>query len=100
MNKQKFIKKDAVKETAKGLINWCELSKIKTGSSRDSIRSNRIPDKHLEDVNILLYYIESWLNCRDLTTKEEVLSETGDKIREELQTIVTKIHDIGKTLII
>jgi len=46
------------------LINWSELSRYITGSDRNGIRANKIPKKHKEAINRLMYYLKKWDNER------------------------------------
>jgi hypothetical protein len=82
-------------EKAKRLINWSELSEH-LAHNKDSIRSNRTPDKYKNEIDELLKYIEAWLNCKELTTKEDIISEVEHKVKEHIQTVVTEIQNIGK----
>lgn len=79
------MKNTRIREKAMSLINWSELSGQMT-HTRDNIRKNRIPEKYKDEIEILISYIESWLNCEQLTTKEVLINELefsiGDKIKE------------------
>ena len=78
-------KKTTPTEKAKALINWSALSEY-LAHNTGSIRSNRMPEKYKDEVNLLISYIEAWVNCKDLTTKEVLIEElefiVGDKIKE------------------
>jgi hypothetical protein len=43
----------------KDLINWGELSRLLSGT-RSVVTRNRMPEKHVKDVNRLLKVIEKW----------------------------------------
>lgn len=47
------------KSKDKSIINWSVVSKLLTGKS-ENIRQNRIPKKHKEEVEQLLFYISCW----------------------------------------
>jgi hypothetical protein len=47
------------KDKEESLINWSVLSQLLTGN-KQNIRQNRVPSKHKEQVERLLYYFECW----------------------------------------
>jgi len=49
------------------LINWCELSRILSGS-RSVVISNRMPKKHEEAVNELKIALNKWWENRNSPT--------------------------------
>jgi hypothetical protein len=87
--------KPKLTEKARALINWSELSEH-LAHNRDSIRSTRIPEKYKEDVNLLISYIEAWLNCKELTTKESLVSELEFEVVEKIKQLSTELLKIGK----
>jgi len=44
---------------AKNLINWSNLSRLLTGG-KESVRANRVPEKHKKQVDELLKSITDW----------------------------------------
>lgn len=52
------------------LINWSEVSKLLTGN-KENLRENRVPKKHEQDVNQLLYYVKSWKEHKQLISPDE-----------------------------
>lgn len=89
--------KDRIMVKAKDLINWSALSAQKK-LEKGSIRANRIPETHKEDIEQLLYYIDCWLNCKELTTKGELKAIVKDELQIELKELVMKIQTLGKNL--
>lgn len=71
------------------LINWAGLSEHLAGN-----KDSRIPKKYEEDVNKLIYYIDSWLNCRELTTKDTI----KDEIKREFNQKMIEISMIMEKL--
>lgn len=88
-------KKHTLTEKAKALINWSALSE-QLAHNKDSIRSNRIPDKYKEEVEILISYVESWLNCKDLTTKDVLIDELEFEVSNKIKEISNELLKIGK----
>ena len=78
MTKRKPIK------TEKELICWAELSKHLTGKT-DNIRKNRVPKKHNEEIDLLLYYISKWIEGKKLICEDD-LKEKLSKI--DLFTVI------------
>jgi hypothetical protein len=76
---------------SKELINWTNLSK-QLAKNKSSIRSNNIPTKYKEDIEQLLYYIDAWLNCKELITKEEVINQV-----ESMNELIAELHNIAKS---
>lgn len=87
-------KKTTSKEKAKALINWSALSEH-LAHNTGSIRSNRMPDKYQEEVNLLISYIEAWLNCKDLTTKEVLINELEFTVGDKIKELSKELHKIG-----
>lgn len=86
----------SVKEKAKDLINWRELSLQVSKRQRDTIRRDRVPEKSKENIDILLSYIEAWLNCKELTTKESIILDVEAQVRSKIIEASTEIHKLGK----
>lgn len=81
MNKS-IVNKPKNKEES--LINWSVLSKLLTGT-KENLRQNRIPNKHKNEVEQLLYYIKCWKQGKKLIAPEDL----RDKIRNlDLITII------------
>lgn len=89
-----------LKERAKDLINWRELSIQVSKKQRDTIRRDRVPEKNKEEIDLLLSYIEAWLNCKELTTKESIIAEVEREVREKIIETSTEIHKLGKNFVI
>lgn len=83
-----------ITEKAKLLINWSALSE-QLAHNKDSVRSNRIPDKYKDEVDILISYIESWLNCKELTTKESLMSDLEFEVGIKLKELSTELLKLG-----
>jgi hypothetical protein len=81
---------------SKELINWTNISK-QLANNKSSIRSNKIPTKYKEDIEQLLYYIDAWLNCKQLTTKEEVINQVESKVKKEMNELIAELHNIAKS---
>jgi hypothetical protein len=49
------------------LLNWSEISRHITGGDRNTIRSNRIPKKHLDKLDDLFFkeLPEMWVKLKD-----------------------------------
>jgi len=88
-------KKSTITEKAKTLINWSALSE-QMAHNRDSIRSERIPLKYQDDVNILLSYVEAWLNCKELTTKESLIGEIEFIVGDKITNLSKELLKFGK----
>ena len=88
------MKNTELRKKASNIINWSALSE-QIAHNKDSIRANRIPDKYKEEVNILLSYIESWLNCKELTTKEELIEELEFVIGDKVKKLAKELQEIG-----
>ena len=58
------------KSKEESLINWSVLSKLLTGT-KENIRQNRVPKKHKEEVEQLLYYIEKWKEGKILISPDD-----------------------------
>lgn len=82
-------------EKAKRLINWSELSEH-LAHNKDSIRSTRTPDKYKNEIDELLKYIESWLNCKELTTKDEILLNIEFEVGQKIITVADELRKLGK----
>jgi len=53
------------------LINWSELSRYITKGDRNCIRSNKIPKKHIPEIDKLIYYdLPKWWE----KTKDKIIS--------------------------
>lgn len=83
-----------ITEKAKLLINWSALSE-QLAHNKDSVRSNRIPDKYKDEVNILISYIESWLNCKELTTKESLMNDLEFEVGIKLKELSNELLKLG-----
>ncbi len=86
--------KHTKQEKAKALINWSKVSEHLAGNT-DSIRVERIPKKYKEEVEELLFYVECWLNCKDLASREDVTKEVKAKIAFEVEDLINKLRKIG-----
>ena len=55
----------------KTIINWSELSRYITKGDRNCIRSNKIPKKHIKEIDKLIYYdLPKWWE----KTKDKIIS--------------------------
>ena len=81
----------------KDIINWSQLSQyLSKTESKGVIRSNNIPKKYREQVAELQNYIDQWLNNNKLYTKEQLLNEYSDEIRQKLFSLRDEVEDIRK----
>jgi hypothetical protein len=66
MNKRLGAKPKSVDET---LINWSVLSILLT-NKKENVRQNRVPSKHKESIDELIYYIKCWREGKKLISPE------------------------------
>ena len=59
------------------IINWSGLSEFIT-SNKELIREGRIPNKHKEQIEELLYYVECWKKGKKLINSDDL----RDKIKD------------------
>lgn len=72
-----------MQKEVKNLINWRELSRQLAGKDRKyPLRHNTIPKIHQDKVNILVTYIEAWLNDKELILKEYSDKEKKETLKE------------------
>lgn len=80
---------------AEKFLNWSALSEHKK-RSKDTIRPDRISKDMEEDIKQLLYYIECWMNCKDLTTKEDLKNKVMSDVQEDIDKLIAELRKFGK----
>ena len=57
---------------SKNLINWSELSRFLTRGDRGAIRTNKIPKKYKDKVDVLLKAVVGWENSIKISDNERI----------------------------
>lgn len=81
------------------IINWSQLSQhLSKTDNKGVVRSNNIPKKYKQQVTDLQNYIHHWLNDTKLYSKEQLLKEYEDDIRQKLFSLRDEVEDIRKKI--
>lgn len=81
------------------IINWSQLSQhLSKTDNKGTVRSNNIPNKYKQQVTDLQNYIYHWLNDTKLYSKEQLLKEYEDDIRQKLFSLRDEVEDIRKKI--